>query len=77
MDSFNLFGDNLNCDSDSDSSSEPCVSWIFGYGSLIWNPGFVYSECLTGYVRGFSRKFYQGNKTHRGTPENVSPFWFL
>ena len=26
---------------------------------------------MIGHIRGFSRKFWQGNSTHRGTPEKV------
>lgn len=45
--------------------------WIFGYGSLCWNPGFEFKRSITGYVKGFGRRFWQGNTTHRGTTEKV------
>lgn len=47
---FNIFNnlDNNGCDSnDSNNNAEPTI-YVFGYGSLIWNPGFEYSKCITG-----------------------------
>lgn len=46
--------------------------WIFGYGSLIWFPGFNYEISIKGSLAGYSRRFYQGNTTYRGTEEKVS-----
>lgn len=49
--------------------------WVFGYGSLCWNPGFEFSQCVTGYIRGYVRRFWQGNNSHRGTVEKVCVFF--
>lgn len=42
--------------------------WIFGYGSICWHPGFTYGQSKVGSINGFSRRFWQGNTTHRGIP---------
>lgn len=49
--------------------------WVFGYGSLCWNPGFEFEKAVTGYIVGYSRKFWQGNSTHRGTQQKVIYFF--
>ena len=43
--------------------------WVFGYGSLIWNPAFHFAERRTARVHGFRRQFCLLSRTGRGTPE--------
>ncbi|XP_073305899.1 gamma-glutamylcyclotransferase 2-1-like isoform X2 [Primulina huaijiensis] len=46
------------------------VFWIFGYGSLVWNPGFGYDEKVIGFIRDYRRVFDLACIDHRGTPEH-------
>lgn len=45
------------------------VQWVFGYGSLVWRPGFEYAERRLAWVQGWRRRFWQASPDHRGTPE--------
>lgn len=43
--------------------------WVFGYGSLLWNPGFPVTESRVATLRGWHRSFCMSSIHHRGTPE--------
>jgi cation transport protein ChaC len=43
--------------------------WLFGYGSLMWNPAFSYVERRNGTLRGWHRRFCLWMRLGRGTPE--------
>lgn len=45
------------------------VQWVFGYGSLIWNPGFRFVERQPALLEGYHRAFCRYSFRHRGTPE--------
>lgn len=44
--------------------------WLFGYGSLLWNPGFDFARRVPARVTGWHRAFCMSLKRFRGSPEN-------
>jgi cation transport protein ChaC len=44
--------------------------WVFGYGSLMWNPAFAYAERQVGVIRGLHRRFCLWLEMGRGSPAN-------
>jgi cation transport protein ChaC len=43
--------------------------WVFGYGSLIWRPGFPHLEVRPALLRGYHRRFCVYSMRYRGTPD--------
>ncbi len=43
--------------------------WVFGYGSLIWNPGFRFLRSEKAVLHGAHRSLSIYSHRHRGTPE--------
>ncbi|MDP6765118.1 MAG: gamma-glutamylcyclotransferase [SAR324 cluster bacterium] len=43
--------------------------WIFGYGSLMWNPDVRYSKIDTGMLLGYHRRLCLRSTIYRGVPK--------
>src|SRR5579864_3025154 len=59
------------------SSLERCLAaiprhedvWVFGYGSLMWNPAIRVTETRSGLIRGYHRCFCLEMLLGRGSPD--------
>lgn len=45
------------------------ADWVFGYGSLIWNPEIPFERSEPARIHGFHRAFCIASVHYRGTPE--------
>lgn len=43
--------------------------WVFGYGSLMWRPGFRHAEVRKARLHGYRRALCVVSHVHRGTPQ--------
>ncbi|MDR7224766.1 gamma-glutamylcyclotransferase [Aminobacter aminovorans] len=43
--------------------------WVFGYGSLMWRPGFAHIETRRARLMGFRRSLCIRSRIHRGTEQ--------
>ena len=44
--------------------------WVFGYGSLMWRPGFAFEARRRAVLHGRRRSFCIHSVHHRGTPQH-------
>ncbi|MCL7998700.1 gamma-glutamylcyclotransferase [Brucella sp. 21LCYQ03] len=44
--------------------------WVFGYGSLMWRPGFAHVETMRAHLHGYRRSLCIYSHVHRGTPDH-------
>ena len=44
--------------------------WVFGYGSLMWNPGFPYLRAVQARMHGVRRALCVRSTHYRGTPDS-------
>tara|TARA_R110000868_G_scaffold265011_4_gene523766 strand:- start:5346 stop:5870 length:525 start_codon:yes stop_codon:yes gene_type:complete len=43
--------------------------WVFGYGSLLWKPGFTPTAQVVARLAGYARSFCMSSIHHRGSQE--------
>ncbi len=48
---------------------EASTFWVFGYGSLIWRPGFSFASAQSAFLCGYHRSLCVYSHKYRGTPK--------
>jgi cation transport protein ChaC len=56
----------IDCQTSANGRAHPDL-WVFGYGSLMWRPGFPFEEAQRATLIGFRRCFCIFSTHHRGT----------
>ena len=49
-----------------EGGSEVAELWVFGYGSLMWQPGFDFEEAVPATLQGAHRALCVYSVVHRG-----------
>lgn len=44
--------------------------WVYGYGSLVWNPEMTFDQSQPADLPGYRREMCISSTVHRGTPEH-------
>jgi len=52
------------------SAMDDLPLWVFGYGSLMWNPGFEHDARLVARLHDYARSFCMWSIHHRGTVDH-------
>lgn len=53
----------------SDRTDGDGAIWVFGYGSLMWRPGFPHRDAAPATLPAYARSFCIWSEHHRGTPK--------
>ena len=59
----------MNTPVEQDGKVSADAMWVFGYGSLVWNPEFPVAERVVAHLSGYARSFCMSSIHHRGTPD--------